>query len=191
MNSQLLSPPRSLFLPPLPLLGDLWCYIYLCPSFILLLHLLVIHAHTWVHVPLATLSGVLVSCCGPHCTVQGSRPHKWGQGVNCGYLIRRWQFLLGLLFYHAPMVGPLGLESPLGSSRGLPRATWRLPLLWFWFAKDRVVLGSIFWQSGFPLFVLGHFFLLDVGLGLDMKLAEVSRSLWSHNSPSKSCCPAP
>ena len=89
------------------------------------------------------------------------------------------------------MVGPLGLESPLGSSRGLPRATWWLPLLWFWSVEDRVVLGSIFCQSGFPSFVLGHFFLLGVGLGLDMKLAEVSRSLWSHNSPSKSCCPAP
>ena len=30
-----------------------------------------------------------VSCCGPHRTIQGSRPHKWGQGVSCGYLIRR------------------------------------------------------------------------------------------------------
>ena len=64
-----------------------------------------------------------VSCCGPHRTVQGSRPHKWGQGVSCGYLIRRWQLLLGLFFYHAPMAGQLGLESPLGSSRGLPPAT--------------------------------------------------------------------
>ena len=35
--------------------------------------------------------------------------------------------------------------------------------------EDRVVLGSISWQSGFPLFVLGHFFLLGMGLGLDMK----------------------
>ena len=93
-----------------------------------------------------------------------------------------WQFFLGLLFYHAPMVGLLDLVSPLGSSRGLPRATWGLPLLWFWFAEDRVVLGSIFWLSGFPSFVLGHFFLLGVGLGLDMKWTEVSRSLWPHNN---------
>ena len=24
-----------------------------------------------------------VNCCGPHRTVQGSRPHKWGQSVSC------------------------------------------------------------------------------------------------------------
>ena len=58
-----------------------------------------------------------VSCCGPQHTVQGSRPHKWGQGVSCGYLIRRWQLLLGLFFYHAPMAGPLGSKSPLDPLR--------------------------------------------------------------------------
>ena len=46
------------------------------------------------------------SCCGPHRTVQGSHPHQWDQGVSCEYLIQRWQFLLGLLFYHAPMASP-------------------------------------------------------------------------------------
>ena len=30
-----------------------------------------------------------VSCCDPHCTVQWSHPHQWGQGVSCEYLIRR------------------------------------------------------------------------------------------------------
>ena len=118
----------------------------------------------------------------PPSPYQGLHPHQWGQGVSCGYLIWRWQLLLGLLFYHAPMAGPLGLESPLGSSRGLPWVTWRLPLLWFWSTEDRAVLGSIFWQSGFPLFVLGHFFLLGVGLGLDMEWAKVSRSLWPHST---------
>ena len=68
-----------------------------------------------------------VSCCGPHRIIQGSRPHKWGQGVSCGYLIRRWQLLLGLLFYHTPTAGQLDSESPLGSSRGLPLATQRPP----------------------------------------------------------------
>ena len=47
-----------------------------------------------------------VSCCGPHRTVQGSHPYQWGQGVGCEYLIRRWQLLLELLFYHAPMASP-------------------------------------------------------------------------------------
>ena len=116
-----------------------------------------------------------MSCCGPQCTVQGSRPHKWGQGVSCGYLIWRWQLLLGLLFYHAPMVGPLGSELPLGCSRGLPLATLHFPLPWFWSAEDRVVFDSISWQFGFPLFVLGHFFLLGMSLGLDMKWAGVAK----------------
>ena len=123
-----------------------------------------------------------VSYCGPHRIVQGSHPHQWGQGVSCGYLIQRWQLLMGLLFYHAPTADPLGLESHLRSSRGLPWETWHLPLLWFWSTEDRVVLSSIFWQSGYPSFVLRHFFLLSVGLGLDMGWAEVSRSLWPHKS---------
>ena len=74
------------------------------------------------------------------------------------------------------MVGPLGLELPLGCSRGLPLVMWRFPLPWFWSAEDRVVLDSISCQSEFPLFVLGHFFFLDMGLGLDMEWAGVPRS---------------
>ena len=86
-----------------------------------------------------------VSCCGPHRIVQGSRPHKWVQGISCWYLIRMWQLLLGLLFYHALMANPLGSKSPLGSSRGLLLVIWCLPLLWFWSAEDRVIIGSISW----------------------------------------------
>ena len=117
-----------------------------------------------------------VSCCDPDNTVQGSHPYKWGQGVSYRYLIRRWLLLPELLFYHAPMAGPLGSELPLGCSRGLLLATWHFPLPWFWSAEDRVVLGSISWQFGFPLFVLEHFFLLDMDLGLDMKWTGVPRS---------------
>ena len=40
-----------------------------------------------------------------------------------------------------------------------------------------VVLGSTIWRSGFSLFVLRHFLLLGVGLGLDMKWAGVAKSL--------------
>ena len=90
--------------------------------------------------------------------------------------MRKWQPLLELLLHHTPMADSLGSELPLGCSRGLPLATWRFPLPWFWSAKDRVVLGSISWQSGFPLFVLEHFFLLGIGLRLDMKWAKVPRS---------------
>ena len=37
-----------------------------------------------------------------------------------------------------------------------------------------------FWQSGFPSFILGHFFLLSVGLGLEMEWAETFRTFWPH-----------
>ena len=43
----------------------------------------------------------------------------------------------------------------------------------FGLLRDRVILGSTIWRSGFPSFVLGHFFLLGVGLGLDIKWAGV------------------
>ena len=161
--------------PPTPPVRDLWCYISL-----LLVHFL----PTLVSYPCLYLSARpighpfwrSVSCCGPDSTIQGSRPHKLGQGVSCGYLIWRWQLLLELLFYHTPTVGPLGLKLPLGCSRGLPLAVWRFPLPWFWSAKDRVVLNSTSWQSGFPLFVLRHFFLLGIGYGPDMKWVGVPRS---------------
>ena len=160
--------------PPPPYGGSLMLYIFLS-----LVHpppTLVSHSCPYLSVhPIGYSFWRSVTCYGPHHIVQGSCPRKWGQGVRYGYLIWRWQLLLGLLFYHAPMTDLLGSKSPLGSSRGLPLATWRLPLLWFWSAEDRVALGSISWQSGFPSFVLGHFFLLSIGLGLDMKWAGVSR----------------
>ena len=168
-------PPASL------LVGDLWCYISL-----LLVHPL----PTLVSHPCQYLSARLishsfwrsVSCCGPDSTVQGSRPHKWGQGISCGYLIRRWQLLLELLFYHAPTAGPLSSELPLGCSRGLPLAVWHFPLPWFWSAKDRVVIGSISWQFRFLLIVLEHFILLDMGHGPDMKWVGVPRSFGPTNT---------
>ena len=133
--------PGAFFSPSL-FLGDLWCYI----SFPLV-HpppTLVSHPCPYLSArPIGYSFWRFVSCCGPYRTVQGSRPYKWGQGVSCGYLIRRWQLLLGLLFYHAPMVDPLGSESLLGSSKGLPLATWCLPFLWFWSVEDKAVLGSI------------------------------------------------
>ena len=175
MNSQLLSLPIGAFFHPPPFGRSLMLYIFFS-----LVHPpppLISHPCPYLSTrPIGYYFWRSVSCCGPHHTVQGSRPHKWGQGVSCGYLIQRWQLLLGLLFYYASMAGPLGSESPLGSSRGMPLATWRLPLLWFWSTEDRVVLGSISWQSRFPLFVLGHLFLLDMGPRLDMKWAGVPRS---------------
>ena len=40
-----------------------------------------------------------------------------------------------------------------------------------------VVLGSTIWPSGFSSFVLGHFLLLGVGLGLDIRWAGVADPL--------------
>ena len=40
-------------------------------------------------------------------------------------------------------------------------------------AEDRIVLGDVSGPLGPSLFVLGHFFLPDVGLGLSMKWVRV------------------
>ena len=165
VNHQLLSLTKR---PPSLCLGDLPCYI----SFPLVHPPPTLVSHPCPYLSARPIDHSFwrsVSGCGPECTVQESHPHKWGQGISWRYLIQRWQLLLGLLFYYAPMVGPLDSELLLGCLKGLPLATWRFPLLWFWFAKDRVVLGNISWQSGFPLFVLKHFFLFGMGLGPDMK----------------------
>ena len=167
-------PPSSSWSSPLSL-GDLCCYIFLfsvhLPPTLVNHPCLSSSAH-----PIGHSFWRSVSCCGPHYSVQGSHPHQWGQGVSCGYLIWRWRLLLGLSLPHSPMASPYGLESLLRSSSGLPRATWRVSLPWFWPAEERVVLGSTIWWSGFSSFVLGHFFLLGMGLGLDIKWAGVPRS---------------
>ena len=156
-------------------MGDLWCYISL-----LLVHplpTLVSHLCPYLSArPIGHSFWHSVSCCNPNRTVQGSHPHKWGQDVSCGYLMWKWQPLLELLLCYAPMAGPLRLGFPLGCSRRLPLAAWRLPLLWFRFVEDRVVLDSISWQSRLSLFVLRHFFFLGVGFGLDIRWARVPRS---------------
>ena len=81
---------------PSPSLGGLYCYIFLSS----------IHPPpTLVNHPYLSSSArpiwhsfwCSVSCCGPHCPVQESYPHQWGQGVSCVYLIRRWQLFLGCL----------------------------------------------------------------------------------------------
>ena len=58
--------------------------------------------------------------------------------------------------------------------------SWRFFLPWFWPAEDKVVLGSTFCQFGFPSLFLGHFFLLSVGLGLEMEWAKASKTFWPH-----------
>ena len=85
-----------------------------------------------------------VSCSDPGSIVQGSCPHKWGQDVSCGYLMRRWQLILELLFHYTPMAVSLRGCFPLGRSGRLPLVAW-------------------------------HFFLLGVGLGLDMKWVGVAK----------------
>ena len=125
MNSHLVSLPKSTI--ETSLVGDLWCYI----SLLFVHHLPTLVSHPCPYLsarPIGYSFWRSVSCCGPDSTVQGSRPHKWGQGVSCGYLIRRWQLLLELLFYHTPMAGSLGSKLPLGCSRGLPLVAWRFPL---------------------------------------------------------------
>ena len=45
----------------------------------------------------------------------------------------------------------------------------------FRLAEDKIVLNDIFWQLGPSLFVLRHFFLLGMDLGLDMKWTGVAK----------------
>ena len=85
-------------------LGDLCCYISLSSIH----HPPTLVSHPCPYSSARTIGHSFwcsVSCCGPYRTVQGSHPHQWGQGVSCGYLIRR-QLFLGLLFYHVPMASP-------------------------------------------------------------------------------------
>ena len=45
----------------------------------------------------------------------------------------------------------------------------RFSFLRFWLAEDRIVLDDVSWQLGLSLFILGHFFLLGMGLEPCMK----------------------
>ena len=49
----------------------------------------------------------------------------------------------------------------------------RSSLLGYGLAEDKIVLGYVFGLLGLSLFVLGHFFLLDIGLGPSMRWAGV------------------
>ena len=101
-SSQLLSHPRSLSpfsgppssWPSPPALGDLCCYISLSSVYPPLT--LVSHPCPYSSArPIDHSFWRSVSRCGPHRTIQGLHPHQRGQGVSYGYLIRRWQLLLG------------------------------------------------------------------------------------------------
>ena len=116
-----------------------------------------------------------MSCGDPNSTVQGSCPHKWGQNVSCGYLMRMWQLILELLFHYTPMANSLHLCFPLGCSRRLPLVVCRFFLPWSQFTENRIVLGNISWHFGPSSFVLRHLFLLGVGLRLDMKWVRVAK----------------
>ena len=89
--------------------------------------------------------------------------------------MRRWQFLLELLIHHTPMADSLHLYFPLGRSGRLPLVACHFFLPWPRFAEDRIVLGNVSWQFGPSSFVFGHFFLLGVGLGLNMKWTGVAK----------------
>ena len=90
--------------------------------------------------------------------------------------MRRWQFILELLLHYTPMAVSLHLCFPLGCSGRLPLVACRFLLLWSQVAENRIVLGNVSWQFGPSSFILGHFFLLGVGLGFDMKWAGIAKS---------------
>ena len=73
------------------------------------------------------------------------------------------------------MADSLHLCFPLGRFGRLPLVVCCFFLPWSRFAENRIVLGNVSWQFRPSSFVLGHFFLLSVGLGLDMKWAGVAK----------------
>ena len=83
------------------------------------------------------------SCGDPDSIVQGSCPHKWGQDVSCGYLMRRWQLILELLFHYSPIAVSLHLCFPLGHPGKLPLVAYRFLLLWFRYAENKIVFGNV------------------------------------------------
>ena len=88
--------------------------------------------------------------------------------------MRRWQLLLELLLHHAPMAGPLCLSFFLGCPERLSLRACCPSFLRSRLAEDRIVLGNVSSQFELFLSILGHFFLLDMGLGLCMKWAEAA-----------------
>ena len=119
-----------------------------------------------------------MSCDDPDSTVQESHPHECDQNVSCGHLMRRWQL--------SPRIAPPPCSHGwptvlvlfcLGRPGRLSLRVCRFILPWLRFVKDRIVLGNVSWQFGPSSFVLGHFFLLDMGLGLHMKWAGLPNSL--------------
>ena len=142
---------------------------------ILVLHLLVIHAYTSACL-ISHSFWRSVSCGDPDSTVQELCPHKCGQDVSCGHLMRRWQLSPGI----APPPCSYGWPTILvifclGGSRRLSLRACRSFLLWPRFAEDRIVFSNVSWQIRPSSFILGHFFLLSVGLGVDMKWAGVAK----------------
>ena len=79
----------------------------------------------------------------------------------------------------------------LGCSRRLPSIACCSSLLGSGLAENKIVFGDVSKPFGLFSFVLGHFFLLGVGLGLSMKWARVIKFFVPTITPSKSCCPAP
>ena len=73
------------------------------------------------------------------------------------------------------MDNSLHLCFPLGHSGRLPLVACRIFFPWSQFAEDRIVLGNVSWKFGPSSFILGHFFFLDMCLGLDVKWAEVAK----------------
>ena len=134
---ELLSPsgcPPPSYGRPLTLYSSLWT--------ILVLHLLVIHAYTWVHVPSATPSNVLwvaitqIALSRGHVHINGVR--MLTVGIYCGGDNLSWKPL-----HYTPMAVSLHLHFPLGRFGRLPLVACRFLLPWSQFAENRIVLDNV------------------------------------------------
>ena len=80
--------------------------------------------------------------------------------------------------FNAEVTAYPGIALPLYSHDCLIALVLSLGTLWetaFGGMPLSPVLGNVPWQFGPSLFVLGHIFFLGVGLGPDMKWAEVAK----------------
>ena len=140
---------------------------------ILALHLLIMQVVTRVLVPSAAFPNLLWVAVTKTVLLRGhfliNAARSLVVSIWCGGDSFSWNCFSTMLLWLSHCVSPFFLGCP----GRLSLTACCFSFLWSWLAEDKIVLGDVSWQFGLSLFILGHFFLLDMGLGLCMKWAKV------------------
>ena len=140
---------------------------------ILALHLLIMQVVTWVLVPSAAfpnlpwVAATKTVLLRGHFLINAARSLVVGIWCECDSF--SWNCFSTMLLWLSHCVSPFFMGCP----GRLSLTACCFSFLWSWLAEDKIVLGDVSWQFGLSLFILGHFFLLGMGLGLYMKWAKV------------------